>query len=341
MRFEPWCARIGCHAGYIKRHIHFNEYWSRTWIVQEVMLVRRVVISLDSQCFQLSDLLDRLRVHHRDLESSLSWKNTPLERIAVREQSWVSIRGQSLINILARFHKQKCSLVHDRVYALLSLCEQYHCLLVNYAVSRKELAYAILASQQFKFCFCSVAVVVRCLNIRNDLLAREIRDGRDIMLDIQLSQVALWPSLRKPSNIELVHVPTQTYYWPRPYEDRFKRCVDGFMALLSEKISSNDTLRCYVISINGEISRPALGGIISDCCFLDNGRTLDPDEWFEVAPGWRFRVENADDNVCTVRTLLGSLAAPLPQAVSLCYESNTRIWKPSESPIDHIQVVYG
>lgn len=112
-----------------------RPYWRRMWIVQELLLARRVLIYCGDESFQWEDIHQTL-VYHRERgglleeeklmndyrEQSSGW------RLVLGRQSFLVERrsnkrgdSQKLDNLVAEWGDQECQDVRDKVYSLLGL----------------------------------------------------------------------------------------------------------------------------------------------------------------------------------------------------------------------------
>jgi hypothetical protein len=96
-----------------------NEYWSRAWVTQEIILAHTLIVSLGARVFHYADIFHQLE-QIGGIRPGTSFDrfneilNTPITRI----------RGSNLLYLLWCFNDKICSVTHGNVYSLLSLCEQ-------------------------------------------------------------------------------------------------------------------------------------------------------------------------------------------------------------------------
>lgn len=113
-----------------------HKYFSRAWIVQEVVLATEIIFICGSQCVHWNTIASfantLFKRRHRDqlvgvpltaqLADSTGW------RIMRARKTWwgrpfMPNRGVPLEILLVAFRFTQCTLLHDKVYALLSLVE--------------------------------------------------------------------------------------------------------------------------------------------------------------------------------------------------------------------------
>jgi hypothetical protein len=137
-----------------------NSYWSLAWIIQEVVLAKRVDVVAGNQMTELKRLISI----YRDTGEVLSSIDQYME-----EQVDVN-RGalcrQSLLRTLHQFRHTKCAIPQDRIYSLLTLCEEGEDIETNYNNSDERLIRQVLDVCQASLCFCATAIVCDALWFR-------------------------------------------------------------------------------------------------------------------------------------------------------------------------------
>jgi len=138
-----------------------NKYWTRAWIVQEVMLARRVTIWIGAASIDLKSMEQMLaRVNIRyELYPHFA---RLLHAHTRREQ----FQDKSLIHLLDHYREKQCLDPRDRVYSLLSLasCNGSN-LEVDYHISRVGLAAEVLQRCEGTLCICTAILVVQTLEL--------------------------------------------------------------------------------------------------------------------------------------------------------------------------------
>lgn len=112
-----------------------QPYWSRAWIVQELLLARNVSLQCGSLCLESIDVLsDQLEVlhsqfdlkgsDHGDLNHLHRLLNSQAARLLAKRKIWQNSDGRSYINPWdTGFGHLGCSDVRDRVYAMLAMMD--------------------------------------------------------------------------------------------------------------------------------------------------------------------------------------------------------------------------
>jgi len=139
----------------ILRYVVRNEYWNRSWIIQEITLARSVIISLDLTTLPLSDFYERIRRH------PLDFSRTSFRQFDGPEH--VYYNDNSLLSLLNWFRDKHCSVPHDRVFSLLGLCQESDQLKADYDMHWTDLAGHVLRHRQDYLCVCEAALVAKSL----------------------------------------------------------------------------------------------------------------------------------------------------------------------------------
>jgi hypothetical protein len=128
------------------------EYWNRAWITQEVALAQRLTIMAGGVEKDESVIDFRNQLHFSSDGRPLSYP--------IRKDG-----HNSLLKLIGLFHAKKCSIPHDRVYSLLSLCDDVSWLEVDYKKSVHQLARDILRNSSEGICFCTMHILDRALQL--------------------------------------------------------------------------------------------------------------------------------------------------------------------------------
>lgn len=148
-----------------------NDYWSRAWVTQEVVLARHAVLLANKEAVELRSFASRVisTLHGRRAMNEMT-----LERFWVNSSPFMqfttdfsSIKGTSLVELLVRFKDRKCTIARDRIFSLLSICGQNTRVKVDYSLPDEELVFQTLVSSRDQLCLCSAATVARALEVKN------------------------------------------------------------------------------------------------------------------------------------------------------------------------------
>ena len=134
------------------------EYWKRAWITQEIVLARQIV-------FMAGDVEQDEKVLVESRGDRCSATQAHLTPRWCRRQA----EGRSLLGLLDWHKDKQCSILRDRVFSLLALCNDASALKADYETPDRELASEILTCCKAELCFCAVNLVIRTLKFRGDL----------------------------------------------------------------------------------------------------------------------------------------------------------------------------
>lgn len=142
-------AREGFRDGPMGLGLVRNPYWTRAWITQEILLAQDVLFLAATEEMRLR--------HLQELFSWIDYGQTELAQLrpllSLQPQN---IRGTNLFRLLALFRNKGCSIKRDRIFSLLSLCEQNLNWKIDYDVSDAELYKRIIRETSNNMvCLCS------------------------------------------------------------------------------------------------------------------------------------------------------------------------------------------
>jgi hypothetical protein len=149
---------------------NYNDYWTRAWITQEVLLAQHVRLMAG----EIELTMDSLPIYIMNTGSNvLIQARGPVAAFTSNAGSSISaspdgidvtrpmhkIGGSSLFFLPSEFKDQRCEIPRDRVFSLLALFKDGAGIRVNYEVSDAELAYSLLKGCELSVCFCAVRIV--------------------------------------------------------------------------------------------------------------------------------------------------------------------------------------
>ena len=146
------------------------EYWSRTWIIQEILLAKKIQMIVEKEeiswdvftyPLRLSEnvnsgariLMNVERLTNSTLNGLETLESLPMLMASQRARTSsmqqhnkrfekldrLQPRSTPLLELLRAFEGSKCVAIHDKVYALLSLCSDCRDFPVDYTTSRAQL----------------------------------------------------------------------------------------------------------------------------------------------------------------------------------------------------------
>lgn len=146
----------------IEYYILRNEYWGRAWITQEILLAQKVIVQMDICHAELSEMYELSDPY------VLSWVGTSYGRVMMQQFGDSKTKNMPLVRLLSKFHDTNCSVLHDRVFSLFSLCDPLDVLPVDYSIPIDCLAHQVLTNRKENLCFCTVGIVARSLQLSSD-----------------------------------------------------------------------------------------------------------------------------------------------------------------------------
>ena len=194
-----------------------REYWSRVWIIQEVMLARDIVFLCGPRRFT-RDQIDRIRREEKagklsSQESDGSHRHAAAARgeeddsssgrlfLAIRDTPGWLILGQRciadtlpqdarrfpLLTLLNSFGSQQSTDVKDRVYGLLGLATEKNSIRVDYGVSEEDVYVDVLQAVLENSESPSAGELIRIENILHRVLrlSRDLRSRWQREIEIQ------------------------------------------------------------------------------------------------------------------------------------------------------------
>lgn len=321
MSLGTWSSLVRQDMEFLETCIFRNEYWTRAWVVQEIVLAKYVEVSLDIERFPFSQFIHNIR------SFCLNWTGTHFEQFAFDTQGTIEMRDQSLLNLIDRFQDKRCSLVHDRVFSLLSLCRNGSDLKVNYDLSRSMLAYLALRTGPKKLCICSARVVARNLGL-GEAVPLVATEDRESFLKLELLDFKLSVSASKAvSSLTISHPSFQDKYhnWTvtpssgsDPYKGRWPGCIGHWITHLAKTLCSQLHLHLIEETLESPIQ---LSSVLYDTKFLKHDQKSCPPGWSRLSSDILLQVPDWDENLCAFMVPLSTLLTQCSYLPRLCVPS--------------------
>lgn len=127
-----------------------RTYWTRTWILQELLLAQCIVLLCGYKKIQWQPWAIVLDTLGRGYSLTRCWVPTLVKSSAnlIRQQWFSNIDGtpsDSLVKLVVRFRQSNCSDMHDKVYGLLGLASDASSFQVDYNCHSDKLFLDLLA----------------------------------------------------------------------------------------------------------------------------------------------------------------------------------------------------
>jgi hypothetical protein len=149
--------------------VWFNEYWTRAWIAQEVILAKDPVLVIANHLISFPDFVKEYiscewvsrRWDDRLTRSSDKYRKfTDMYGVLRAWIKWGAHVGYTMkpgiTEWLNKLQDVNCTLVHDRIFSLLELCEEGRQIPVDYNMPRSELVYRVLNARDHGACLCEI-----------------------------------------------------------------------------------------------------------------------------------------------------------------------------------------
>jgi hypothetical protein len=336
-RNEPTERRRGLEL--IGRYILHNEYWDRAWVVQEIILARHVVISLNATMLPLSEFSRRINQLDVDLAG------TPFRQFDICNQTFPlqSLRKTSIMSLLGWFRNKDCAVPEDRVFSLLAMCCPEERIEVNYANIWTDLVMQVLSKTRNSPCICSAALLTRSLIPLDHLHSSDAVHTAEPMFTFDITDVyappgkILWSwGISHDSDEEDVHTTfTSISLTQRACLKDLLRTVKAAMKISVPSTSlddpgATDLKHLYSLQdiLRGLYTNPSWVSperreksislvklfhvfLTSDCIktYLHLfGRMETTLLWFNFAPGWFISAKEDQPDIVTLRVSFSALA---------------------------------
>lgn len=280
----------------LNNDIFYNQYWTRTWIIQEIVLVQHVIVSLDRQRVTFSDLLGLFKC------SLSSRTRTPIEKFQNIEAS----KGQPLIFLLSHFSEQNCTLVHDRIFSLLPLCSDGTDIPRDYNMPVEELAYHTLKNPWSpRLSICSALVAARSLNLFSHAKAYPHMSSRTC-LDIEVTGLQLQNGrsscTRNKLPVSMDNPLFDTAYnsdgWSLNITNNYVSCKSRILEIICRSFFGNMGFLAHLCNLNASSQTVALSAVLSAWM---SSATNEQNQWYPITSLGNARIVDAINNVCIIR----------------------------------------
>lgn len=138
-----------------------HDYWTRAWIVQEILLARKIWFLAQHHVISESDLRGLVTVR-MNLDSAQKMIDL-LDRTGIRPLPDIPV--SRLLEDVEVFRQKKCSGVRDRIFSLLAVSADGPALDVDYNCPLPELARRVLRLHDSGICLFSVSTLIQALEL--------------------------------------------------------------------------------------------------------------------------------------------------------------------------------
>jgi hypothetical protein len=178
----------------IRAHLDFirgNEYWTRAWVAQEVLLAKSPHLMVADCLVPFpSFFADYMSDHLRNVKTETVWKGTQrkitgqpqnLSVYKTRGVLWAYRRAKSITekrysitDLLFDLHEVKCTLPHDRVFSLLQLASDGALVPVDYSMPLAGLMHHVIKTKKPTQCLCMIARLCWLLGVENERIDESV-----------------------------------------------------------------------------------------------------------------------------------------------------------------------
>jgi hypothetical protein len=327
---------------FIDGSIFHNPYWTRAWVIQEIVLAQRVEVSLDTERFEFTRLTQNMR------NFCLDWAGTHFAHFAFDSQGSEQFRNQSLVKLLDHFSEKECSLGYDRVFSLLALCEAGKAVPVSYDLSGVEIAYHILKSEPADHCICSTRVIARAIRLEESFSWSDFDDmelslfielvGFEVEFNTDLEIVSL--RLKYSTSEEAWRWGSLTQTMPEGYSNRWAGCVDHWLSHFTEALTLHLRTAPFPTRKGIGVQMLRLSDLVSNQeYFVPDERTSAKEvktAWRHLSPGLLIRAPHQHENICIMRIPIKTLLRNCLHKPKLCSNSDIYYLGPPEAAVPRI-----
>jgi hypothetical protein len=300
-----WRVNLERYKHTLCRHLFGNAFWDRAWVTQEVALAKFLRVSLGPQLFQYHELF-----RHADELASLRAKTsfnqfdpTKTGHLFVSsscvDHCNTSVQPEhSLPYLLNHFSSKRCSVLHDRIYSLLSICGKQYKVPVNYNTSLVELAIQVMSCHGEHLCICAAVAVAKSLGLCSTLLYAQHSEMGFGQLQLQLSiQTDLSTIFLPPNASGSLKPQSGSYSLSRLHEYRStmmearKSCTIRLEHHFLNILATSQRLHRYLLENLADEDNQSLQQV----CNGANGI-----QKFLLAPGWALTPDETNSSDLTV-----------------------------------------
>jgi hypothetical protein len=165
--------------------VWFNEYWTRAWVAQEVILAKDPVLMIANHLASFPDFvrehidIQGVKIQGEGDRETRSWLSQDTMYLSTKGvlRAWMRCRDletystkPGITQWLNELRDVSCTLVHDRIFSLLEMAEEGGRIPVDYSMSTSELIHRILKVRDHGVCLCEIHLLNRLLKVEHETL---------------------------------------------------------------------------------------------------------------------------------------------------------------------------
>jgi hypothetical protein len=163
--------------------VWFNEYWTRAWVAQEVILAKDPVLMIANHLASFPDFvrehrdIQGVKIQGEDDRETRSWLSQGTMYLSTKGvlRAWMRCRDletystkPGITQWLNELQDVSCTLVHDHVFSLLELAEEGGRIPVDYSIPPSELIYRVLKERDHGLCLCEIYLLNHLLRVGDE-----------------------------------------------------------------------------------------------------------------------------------------------------------------------------
>lgn len=140
-----------------------NQYWDRLWIVQEVLLAKRVLVKCGLEQVPLDHIIAPFYYRKEDMISFLLHVTKGQGLGILKLMKGVSnLHRADLYEMVGTYRQQLCARTHDRIYALLAVSRDGRRIEINYRWTTSQLVQHVLERAAMPSLLCG-PIIAECV----------------------------------------------------------------------------------------------------------------------------------------------------------------------------------
>jgi hypothetical protein len=185
-----------------------REYWSRMWIVQEFVLAKHIILFCGSR--QIPWEVIEPQIRHTSLQFEDPWSmysHTVSGIVHAMCSSRFMADPQTFETLFIRFGELSCSVLHDKVFALLSLVSVWSApkkhFIVDYKHSHWQLLYQLFQKFEFHNPVDFLQLFMKMFDLNSQILNKLPMDKMNIVLRLFAGGLVTQVDSRQPAKFEV------------------------------------------------------------------------------------------------------------------------------------------
>lgn len=165
--------------------VWLNEYWTRAWVAQEVILAKDPVLMIANHLASFPDFVrdhidvEGVKIQGEDDQENRSWLSQDTMYLSTKGvlRAWMRCRDLKRYSInpgitqwLNELRDVNCTLIHDRIFSLLEMAKEGGRIPVDYSIPPSELIYSVLKIRDHGVCLCEILLLNHLLGVGDETI---------------------------------------------------------------------------------------------------------------------------------------------------------------------------